>query len=121
MKNSLLLPTMLLIVIQAFAWGYMIRGWQQNDNKPPVVPNPVTEAEAEVVPLGSGKGFRYRGLLIDIDTNPDNPGVNIGPQWRYRMGYQDGYYGYEVNTKYADSYQYMRGHQEGAAARQAIQ
>jgi len=121
MKNfsySLLLPVMLLIGVLGIGLGYAIRGYQEDD-KLPAPPAPTIEAE--VVPLEDGKGFRYRGLLIDIDTDPNSAGVSIGPQWRYRMGYHDGYYGYEVNPKYSDSHQYMRGHREGVAARQAIQ
>ena len=79
MKNfsySLLLPVMLLIGVLGIGLGYAIRGYQEDDKlpAPPVVEPSV---EAEVTPLKGGKGFHYRGLLIDIDTDPDGGGINI--------------------------------------------
>jgi len=58
--------------------------------------------------------FRYRGMLLDIQTGSDGKTeISIGPQHAYRMGYLDGYHSYSPNPKYFDRYQYKRGYEEG--------
>ena len=105
MKNWIILPIVGIVLLIGVGVGVMVQKRHNTYYNP--------SESSYVMPRKNDDGFHYRGLLLDIDTRGDKADINIGPQHYYRMGYQDGYYGYRINARYCDDSQYMRGYRAG--------
>ena len=108
MKNLYVLIILLVVGILGVGVGYLISEQRQSQ----YYNNPYQGYQQ-----GCNSGFAYRGLFLDIRTNPDGTAINIDPHNIYSMGYHDGYYDYRMNAKYCDDPSYVRGYRAGKQAR----